>query len=96
MDLSLKNLVRTGTTAKCTSVHVQESPDRGSRAVFLTLDFVTSDGFRFTVPGHNCVMSGTAAFPLEGKAIEYLKWIRGEVGRLQANQLEEEMKELVR
>jgi hypothetical protein len=76
MNLDLKYLVRPYTTAKAEKVCIRRHT--GSSNVFVgnsCVQYETSDGFRFEVP----IEDMGDSFPLEGKAIEFMKWIRGAV-----------------
>ena len=76
MNLDLKHICRSGTTARAVSIN---GP---AKAVL----FRTSDGFCFYIP----IVEMNDEFPGAGKAIEYLRWIRKAVATLKAQDLEAE------
>lgn len=86
MELNLKSLVSNGKRAKCIGIRV------GASVSTTHLDFVTDDGFRFNVPMHEIMPNG---FPLEGKAIEYMRWIRKALQALAAEELAKQEDEIL-
>ncbi len=92
MDLSLKNLVRAGVTAKIENIHVEFYSGSINDATSAAR-YITSDGFRFEIPLK--AMGGTFAFPAEGKAIEFMRWIRMSASIAAAAALEEESKQIM-
>lgn len=87
-NLSLVHLVRPGTTARAVSIKLN-TDGREADTQRSLVRFVTSDGFQFEIS--LAQMGGALLFPLEGKAIEFLKWIRPAVKAALEAKLEAEL-----
>lgn len=87
MELSLKNLVKSGNKACLIDVVVSRGLNGSIDSLDSVLRYETTEGFRFEVPLRD-ITGGP--FPAEGKAIEFMKWIKKSLAEAVSAKIEQE------